>query len=346
MLTIRRLSLEDCDWDEMDALPDRVVYQTREWLRFLATTQRGEPFVGELLDERGRRVGYFTGLLISKYGVRILGSPFPGWSSGPMGFNLAAGVCRSSALQALLAHAFGPLRCLHVELLDRCLEVADVAELGLRHSAMRTYVVDLRRDEETIYASVASPCRRAIKKSQRFGVTVEEVHGEAFADEFHGQLVDVFARQSSTPRFDAERVRVLIRELEPSGRLLLLRARSAEGESIATGISLGMNAVAYAWGAASLRAHQDVRPNEAITWYAIRAWKGRGAGVLDLGGGTEEGFTQYKRKFRPDEHVMPHVHESRFAGIAAARTAAERVARRQAPRLRRAGRTRSDRGTA
>ncbi|MBW3609083.1 MAG: GNAT family N-acetyltransferase [Actinobacteria bacterium] len=333
MLTLRRLSPDDCDWRAMDALPDRVVYQTREWLSFLAATQRGEPFVAELLDERRRRVGYFTGLIISKYGVRILGSPFPGWSSGPMGFNLHPGANRHSALRAVLAHAFGPLRCLHVELLDRGLELQDVAQLGLRHDTMRTYAVDLRPDEDEIYASVTSPCRRAIKKSRRFGVTVEEAHGEDFADEFHPQLVDVFAKQSLTPRLDADRVRVMIRELEPTGRLLLLRARSAEGEGIATGIFLGMNGVAYAWGAASLRAHQAVRPNEAITWHAIRHWKARGAQVLDLGGGTEEGFTQYKRKFRPDEHVMPHVRESRFAAIAAARSAAELLARRQPPRL-------------
>ena len=294
----------------------------------MSTTQGGEPFVAELSDERGRPVGYFTGLITSRYGARILGSPFPGWHSGPMGFNLDPAVSRRGAIEALVAYAFGPLRCLHVELLDRQLGPRDVADMGFRSVAHRTYGIDLRPDEDAIFAAMNKHCRKAIRKSQRLGVTVEEATGDGFAEEHYAQLVDVFARQALTPRVDTEDLRELLRRFEATGRILLLRARNAEGDSIATGIFLGLNDVAYSWGGASWRTSQELRPNEALTWHAIRVWKAKGARVLDLGGGTDEGWAQYKRKFGPDEHVVPYLRKSRFAAVAAARSAAERVHRR------------------
>jgi len=251
-----------------------------------------------------------------------------------MGFNLDAGVSRRSAVEALVDYAFGPLRCLHVELLDRKLRLEDVAQLGFASTPLRTYAINLAREENAIMGRMTSSCRRAIRRSEKVGVTIEEATGEDFADEYYAQLVDVFARQSLTPMIDAERVRVMIRTLEPTGRLLMLRARSAEGEAVATGIFLGMNDVAYYWGGASWRSHQQLRPNDALTWHAIRVWKARGIQVLDLGGGTEEGFAPYKRKFGPDEYIVPYLRKSRFAAIATARRAAESLARRRAAGLR------------
>ncbi|CAN5279114.1 hypothetical protein BH20ACT16_BH20ACT16_06820 [soil metagenome] len=333
-LTLRRVPLAACDWQSMDALPDRVIYQTREWLTFVSQTQRAEPVVTQVLNARGRCVGYFTGLVTKKAGVKILGSPFPGWNAGPMGFNLDATVDRRSAVEALLVYAFGPLRCLHLELLDAKISLQDVGGLGFESSLRRTYGIDLQPDEDAIFAAANKACRKAIRKSRKLGVTIEEARGEDFAGEYHAQLVDVFAKQSLTPTVSAERVAAMIRALEPTGRIQLLRARSAEGEPIATAIFLGMNDVAYSWGGASWRSRQDLRPNEALTWHAIQTWKARGVRILDLGGGTEEGFAAYKRKFGPADYVVPYLRKSRFAAVATARTVAEHLARRGLPRLR------------
>jgi hypothetical protein len=73
---------------------------------------------------------------------------------------------------------------------------------------------------------MSSACRRATRKSDKEGVRVEEAHGIGFADEYFPQLEDVFAKQSLRPPYGVERVRELIRCLEPSGNLLLVRALS------------------------------------------------------------------------------------------------------------------------
>ena len=117
-------------------------------------------------------------------------------------------------------------------------------------------------------------------------------------------------------------MRALVRCLQPTGRLLLLRARAPDGTSIATGIFPALNGVAYFWGGASWRAHQVLRPNEAVFWYAMRYWKARGMRVLDMGGGGD-----YKRKYGPRETSVPFVRTSRFRGLGTLRTAAQRPAR-------------------
>jgi hypothetical protein len=303
----------------MDAFADRVVFQTREWLEFVARTQGAEPVVAEVRDDC-QRVGYFTGAIVRRFGVPILGSPFPGWTTSSMGFNLEDGVSRGEAVEALVRFAFGPLRCLHLELKDRRLSPADVPGRGFAHSPSVTFEVDLTADEEEIFGRMASASRRAIRKGEKVGLRIEETGDEAFAEEYHAQLVDVFARQSLKPTYGPDRVRELIRCVQPTGRLLLLRAIAPDGTCAATGIFPAMNGTAYFWGGASWRTHQILRPNEAVFWYAMRHWKARGMRELDMGGGGD-----YKRKYGPRELSVPFFRRSRIPGLMRVRDAAARV---------------------
>src|SRR3954452_22381199 len=88
------------DWGHVDSFEDRTVFQTREWVGFVAECQRATPVLAELREGRDV-VGYFTGLTFSRFGVKVLGSSFPGWTTPYMGFNLIKGISRAQALQAL-----------------------------------------------------------------------------------------------------------------------------------------------------------------------------------------------------------------------------------------------------
>src|SRR5258708_33969036 len=105
-------------WGKLDGFEDRLVFQTREWMEFLADTQRVTPVIAAL-REASTTVGYFSGLIFKRAGIRILGSPFPGWTTQHMGFNLLPNVRRGEALAALETLAFRDLKCLHVEVSDR-----------------------------------------------------------------------------------------------------------------------------------------------------------------------------------------------------------------------------------
>ena len=319
MIEFKRIEPEAVRWDELDAFADRTVFQSREWLNFISETQNAKPVIAELRDG-GDVVGYFTGLVVKRMGVRILGSSFPGWATPFMGFNLLPGVARRPALERLEKFAFDDLRCLHFEISDRYLTLEDGEGLGLEHKFYTSFETDLKKTEEELFKAMNSACRRCIRKAEKSGVSVEEAHDREFADEYYEQLKDVFAKQGLVPTYDAARVRALINHLLPTGNVLLLRVRGPEGNCIGTGIYPALNKIAEFWGNASFRASQNFRPNEICHWYAMRYWKARGVEFFDWGGGGS-----YKVKYGPYKIDVPWFYKSKYKVLSTLRHTAQRA---------------------
>ncbi|MGH9511288.1 MAG: GNAT family N-acetyltransferase [Terriglobales bacterium] len=317
------IDFETADWRSLDAFPDRTVFQTREWIRFISHTQDAAPVLVQL-HEGNDIAGYFTGLTFNRLGVKILGSSFPGWTTPYIGFNLMPGASRSAALAALEQFSWNELKCLHMEVSDPNFTVEDGHALGFACSSYTSYRTDLTKSETELFDKMDSACRRCIRKAEKNGVTIEEAHDLEFAGEYYEQLKDVFAKQELVPTYNLERVRSLIGNLEPTGRILLLRARDSEGRSIASGIFPGFNKIAEFWGNASYRSSQHLRPNELIHWYAMRYWKQRGVEVYDWGG---EG--KYKEKYGCHPHKVPWFTKSRYEFISKLRGEAKKMFERK-----------------
>jgi glycosyltransferase involved in cell wall biosynthesis len=298
-------------------LPFKSFCQSAAWLRFLSETQGGETVIARLVDA-GEVSGYFAGMMVSKFGAKILGSPFPGWSTPYMGLSLVNGTLPRDAVSELVRFALEDLHCHHLEFMDRDLVQDDVDGLGFQHRILSSFQIDLTRSEDELFAAMTGACRRCIRKAEKSGVTIEEARNDpSFASEYYGQLQDVFAKQGLVPTYDLRRVRSLIRHLEPAGNLLLLRARDGSGQCIATGIFPAISAkCAYFWGMASWREYQILRPNEALLWYAIRYWKARGIHCFDMGGAGE-----YKRKYGGEEIAVPWFRRSKYPFIPGLREA-------------------------
>lgn len=318
MLEFHSLSANQVPWDVLDRFADRTVFQTREWLDFIAETQNGTPVVAELRDGTAP-VGYFSGVVIRKFGARILGSAFPGWTTPYIGFNLLPGtVTRSAALEALRLWAFRELGCIHFEVSDWYFRAEQTGPGGLDETAYESYESDLTRTEDELFGMMDSACRRCIRKAEKSGVVIEHATDDSFADEYYEQLKDVFAKQGRVPTYDAARVRSLIRHLRPTGNILLVRARDPEGRAIATGIYPGLNDVAQFWGNASWRSGQQWRPNEALHWYAMRYWKQRGVKSFDWGGGGD-----YKEKYGVRPLSVPWFYKSKYRMVSVVRNEAK-----------------------
>ena len=321
MLRLVEVDFAKVDWPLLDQFKDRTVFQTREWIRFISECQNASPVIAEVL-ENTTRVGYFTGLITRRLGFRILGSSFPGWTTPYIGFNLTMQVQQSEALRALEVFAFRDLKCMHLEVSDRLFRAADSKELGFEIDAYRSYETDLTQSEEEIFNRMSSACRRCIRKAEKSGVRIELAHDESFAAEYYEQLKDVFAKQGLVPTYDLNRVKSLVRNLLPTGHLLLLRALDPNGQCIATGIYPGMNKVAEFWGNASFRHSQNFRPNELLHWHAMRYWKARGVEIFDWGGGGE-----YKEKYGVKPISVPWFRKSRYRVIAGLRQQSKKIFR-------------------
>src|SRR6266487_3423033 len=133
MARFERVSMDSSDWGKaLSAFPDRIVFQTPAWLSFLAETQKAEPVLAAL-KEGNDTLGYFTGLIVQQFGLKILGSPFQGWSSPYMGFTLSSSTPRRLAAEALSDFAFKELRCIHLEVVDSHITLEDIEGLGFTY---------------------------------------------------------------------------------------------------------------------------------------------------------------------------------------------------------------------
>jgi len=322
MLKFERVDMDPGTWSaEIAQCPEHTVFQTPQWLSFVAKTQHAEPVIAAL-KEGQQTVGYFAGLIVRKFGLRILGSPLAGWTTAYMGLCLAAPAPRLMAFEALIRFAFEDLRCVHFEFMDRSLTLEDLNSLGFGHRIFAGFEIDLTPSEEQIFAKMSKSCRWTIRKAERNGVNVEEAHDLGFADDYYAQLKDVFAKQSLVPTYTVDRVKELIQQVHPSGMLLLLRARDPEGRCIATGLFPATNQTMYFWGGASWRQHQRLFPNEAIQWYAMKYWKSHGIRAYDMGGSGE-----YKRKYGGGEIYVPWFRKSKYRSVSHMRDIAQQLVR-------------------
>lgn len=303
----------------LEPLEDQTVFQTNSWLRFLCATQNAEPVIAFIQDGR-TTVGKFTGLIVKKYGLRILGSPFPGWTTSYMGFNLLPSVPRLEALLALESFAFQELRCVHFEIMDRRIRIEDVDQSRYPFTLYKGFEIDLTKSEDALFLAMDPACRRCIRKANKVGLRIEEANDESFVDDYYAQLQDVFAKQGLVPTYSKKRVEMLLEYLLSTGMLLLVRARNEEGTCIGTGVFPALNDTMYFWGGASYRTYQILRPNESIQWFAMRYWKARGIQKYDMGGSGE-----YKRKYGGYEIEVPWIRKSKYLPIEYLRRAARNL---------------------
>lgn len=326
-LRLERIGPLDVPWKALDGRPDRSVFRTRSWLEFLHRTQRAEAALARVLDGT-TTVGWFTGAVVKRAGLRVLGSPLPGWTTSYMGFDLDDPGRTAEAVTALRSWAFGPLGCVHVEVMDRALDAASVPA-GFRSGALAGYERDLRVDDDRLLGTMTAHGRRDVRRALRNGIVVEEVAPEGhrdLVDEYYAQVADAFAKRGRRPTYPPDRVVAALSHLEPE-RVLVLRARTPEGEPAASGIFPGLpGSTAVFWMGAGDRDRQHLLPNEALMWHALRAWRDRGAVRFDFGGGGT-----YKAKYGGTPIGVPWLRASRFRSLESVREALRRRSRRSGP---------------
>ena len=320
MLQLHQVTATTEWWRRLEQFPDRMTFHTEEWIRYLADTQHATPVFAEVRDGSSV-VGCFHSLIIQRFGIKILASPFPGWTTDYMGFNLQPDVPRWLALQPLEQFAFRDLGCMYFEVADRLFTTDDGVRAGLELRISNSYETDLSQSEEDLFAGMVGSCRQCIRKAQRCGVVIEEAaNGDAFIKEYYDQLTEVFLKHGLLPTYSLKTLRKFLDYLYPTGHLALFRARNKEGKCIATGIYHGVNKFASLWGAASLRDYLPLRPNQALHWHALRYWRRRGAECFDWGGAGD-----YKAKYGSRKVNVLRFSKSRIPLLSKLRDQAQKI---------------------
>lgn len=292
MITFTLVENEEIPWDEIEASQGANIFHTRRWFSFLENAL-GLPPVIARIRRGGETLGYFQGAVDHKFGLKILGSPFRGWSSEFMGLNLQRQADYPDVLRALPDFAFSTLGCHYLEMIDPRVPLDGLNELPFRVDDLKRHVIDLTQSEEALFNNMDRDRRSNVRRAERLGVRVELANDAGFVDDYHAMLVEVFSKQSLQVPYSKERVRQLIDAMGDSNGLMRMRARDANGEVIAAYIGLAHNGVAVGWGASSRQKSLALRPNEACYWAQMKYWKAQGMRDFHIGGG----WGSFKRSY-------------------------------------------------
>jgi len=180
-----------------------------------------------------------------------------------------------------------------------------------------TILVDLRPDEDEIFASFQSKTRRDIRAATKFPVTVRPIEEAELAGRLDSLVNEVFARTGG----DSERqnwidiIRFSARHSELSRLVGLFRTDIAGPESLlafAHGLHHGDHAE-YSTAAATRNTDIRVPQTYVLAWDMMRWAKQHGAAFFDFGGVTPvtsdgsdplQGISAFKRYFSKAEFAV------------------------------------------
>ena len=205
--------------------PATSVFTTHEWIRFVQEDSKAEPLIVEIrLNEK--TIGYFSALIMRKMGIKIIGSPFRGWSTCFMGFDVPHNN-KIDILPHLVSYLNRTFRCWYIEIIDRDISVMQASQSCYMHDIVSTLELEIGKSDEKLFKVFKSDCRNFIRQFESRGASLEEAKpDDAFANEYYNHLVDVFRRQGVVPNYGVDKVRRLLSHLSNTGMLLCLRVRT------------------------------------------------------------------------------------------------------------------------
>jgi len=302
-----KIGLSNLDLNEFNDLPDKSVLTTKEWIEYISEDSNASPVILRITECK-KFLGYFVSLLTVKFGVKIIASPFPGWSTVHMGLDLLENRSKLEIISELIPFLYKSEKCVFVQITDRDITVDMAKQAGYHVSTVDTLELPINFDDNGLFKNMKVDCRNYIRQFERRGASLEVAEpNDEFAEEYYNQLKDVFAKQNLVPTYSLKKVKCLLRNMGESGNILCLRVRNPEGQSIASSIFPGYNKKFFFWGGASYRLSQSYRPNEYMIYSAIQYWRDRGCEIFDM-----VGIRDYKRKFGSQEKYYASIISAKY----------------------------------
>lgn len=317
------ISDKDIPWDIMQNCDDHTVFKSKEWANFLENTYHVKPFVIEI-SENEKVIGYFYGQRTRKFGLKIVASPFEGWSTSYQGLTMLAPISvhkRIDIYEVLISWLFKNNYCHYFQVSDWQLDLPECLHREKKVRLIKGYLLDLTKNEDDLYKQMSSRAKDPIKKSIKRGVSIVECSNIIdYAQNYQKQLQDVFRQQGISPTHSQNQTISMLSSLASNKKMLALYAIDESGESIASSFYVYDNHFAFYAGAASYKEKQILCPNEPLMWEAIKELKKRGVKQLEFGGGR-----RYKEKYGPKSIVKPQIIAAKYFGIIEAKDMAKKL---------------------
>ncbi|MGU8573760.1 GNAT family N-acetyltransferase [Clostridium perfringens] len=306
MYNFEIINLNNINEKEYYKFKEKCLFTTKEWLNYIMINQNAKPFIIRITYKE-KFIGYFTACIFSKFGIKIVASPFNGWTTGYMGFDVIDEVNKVDLIQPIAKFIFKNFKCMYIQISDRFILEDDIKKENFNYFMNKSIELYINRTNEELFKIFKTDCRNFIRQFERRGAKIEIAQAnKEFANEYYEQLKEVFAKQGLVPTYSIEKVIDLFQCLNDD-QILCLRVRNPDGKCIATTIFVGYNKRFYFWGAASYREFQFYRPNEYMIWFAIKYFRDKGYEYFDM-----YGERPYKNKFGPEKIEYPCIMITKF----------------------------------
>ena len=140
---------------------------------------------------------------------------------------------------------------------------------GFHHEEHLNYLVDLERPLDQIWAGIVNPARKAVERSRKRGLTVEDVRDPSCMPVLYELLQRTFSR-AQVPLADISLFQAALDVLVPKGMAQILLARGEEN-SAGTTISLIHRDTMFCWYIAFDRELHAYYPNDALIWATLES---------------------------------------------------------------------------
>ena len=286
-------------WDARLARhPDATVFHSQGWARVLVETYRHRPHYLALVAE-GQAKSLLPLMELNSWltGRRGVSLPFT---------DLCPPLGREEDVQTLLDYATD----LAEKRAWKYLELRGVSPHCFKVEATGTFrghKLDLDREEDQLLRGFESSVRRALRKAESSGVTVEI--GVALPNvETYYRLHCLTRKRQGVPPQPFSFFRNLQRCVLDPGHGFVAIARH-QGQPVAGTVFLhfGKHAV-YKYGASDF-CHQELRGNNLVMWHAILACRKRGCRTLHFGRTSrdQEGLRRFKLGFGAVEETVEYL---------------------------------------
>jgi CelD/BcsL family acetyltransferase involved in cellulose biosynthesis len=286
----------DPEWERLVTTRPSGVFSSPPWLRVLSATY-AFPLRGRILgDEAGApRAGLLHAEVDDVRGERLVTLPFSDFCD-PIAPDREGWLALTAGLFEGARHHV--VRCLHATHPGEDPRLTAVGRA-------RWHAIDVQRDEEEIWASLHPSARRAIRKADSAGVSVEHVDDESGLRAFFELHLRVRKyKYGLLAQPYAFFVNIWEQFLsQDRGTLVLAKV---DGEPVAGCLFLEWQDTLYYKFNASDADRLGVRPNDRVLWEGVRHARERGLARLDFGltDWDQDGLIQYKRKYATEEGVI------------------------------------------
>jgi hypothetical protein len=167
--------------------------------------------------------------------------------------------------------------------------------------------LDLTAGEDGLFSRLESSVRRAIRKAEKAGVTVEILKSLAAVRIFYSLQCQTRKKHGLPPQPFSFFLNIHRHILSQDMGMVVLARHHGRPIAASVYVNLG-DRVIYKYGASD-EAFQDLRGSNLVMWAAIKEYVRRGAKHLDLGRTSigNEGLRKFKLGWGAEEHKIEYV---------------------------------------